>query len=123
MDRCRVWESHAELAERNVEQLIRTYPAYTVKPMEREPDGVRAVAGDIPAASVDHSSMMLKKLVDMLAPGANMPRKATEPSALDKLVRLLRGHVVDKNPVVPVPPVLPSWNTRLKILSGSGSDA
>ena len=59
---------------------------------------VRAVAGDIPATSVDHSSMILKKLVDMLAPGANMPRKATEPSALDRLVRLLRGHVVDKNP-------------------------
>ena len=45
-----------ELAERNVEQPIRTYPAYTVKPMEREPDVVRAVAGDIPATSVDHSS-------------------------------------------------------------------
>ena len=114
VDRCRVWESHAELAERNVEQPIRTYPAYTVKPMEREPDVVRAVTGDKPATSVDHSSKILKKLVDMLAPGANMPRKATEPSALDKLVRLLRGHVVNQKPIVPVPPALPSWDTRLK---------
>ena len=120
VDRCRVWESHAELAERNVEQPIRTYPAYTVKPMEKEPDVVRAVAEDIPATSVDHSNVMLKKLVDMLAPGANVPRKATEPSALDKLVRLLRGHIVDKNPVVPVPPVLPSWNTQLKSYLGVG---
>ena len=112
VDRCRVWESHAELAEQNVEQPIRTYPAYTVKQMETEPDGVRAVAIQ-PATSVDHSNVMLKKLVDMLAPGANVPKKTTEPSALDKLVRLLRGHIVDKNTVVPVPPVLPSWNTQL----------
>ena len=52
---------------------------------------------------MDHSSEILKKLVDMLAPGANMTRKATEPSALDKLVRLL-GYTV-------------------KILSGCGTDA
>ena len=114
VDRCRVWESHAELADRNVKQPIMTYPAYAVKPMEREPDVVRAVTVDKPANSVDHSSEILKKLVDMLAPGSNMTRKATEPSALDKLVRLLRGHVVDRTPAVPVPPALPSWDTRLK---------
>ena len=27
---------------------------------------------------------------------------------------------MDKNPVVPVPPVLPSWNTRLKSFLGVG---
>ena len=120
VDRCRVWESHAELAERNVEQPIGTYPAYTVKPLDMKQDVVRAVIEDIPVTSVDHSNVMLKKLVEMLTPGANVPRKATEPSALDKLVRLLRGHMLDKSPVVPIPPVLPSWNTQLKSYLGVG---
>ena len=69
-----------------------------------------------PANSVDHRNEILKKLVDMLAPGANTTRKATEPSALDKLVRLLRVHIENKKPVVPVPPALPSWDTQLKSL-------
>ena len=116
VDRCRVWESHAEMAERNVKQPIMTYPAYTVKPMEREPDAVRAVIGDKPAHSVDHRNEILKKLVDMLTPGDNTTGKATEPSALERLVRLLRVHIKNKKPVVPVQPALPSWNTRLKSL-------
>ena len=85
VDRCRVWESHAELAERNVNQPKLTYPAYAVKPMEREPDVVRAVSVDKTASPVENNSEIIKKLVDMLAPGSNMTRKATEPSAFDKL--------------------------------------
>ena len=46
VDRCRVWESHAELAVRNVNKPNLTYPAYTVKPMEEDPDIVRAVSVD-----------------------------------------------------------------------------
>ena len=89
--------------------------------MEQGETGVKPTGMDIRGEEeLDHSNMILKKLVDMLAPGANMPKKATEPSVLDRLVRLLRGHVVDKNPVVPVPPVLPSWNTRLKSFLGVG---
>ena len=72
--------------------------------MEQGETGVKPTGMDIRGEEeLDHSNMLLKKLVDMLAPGANMPKKATEQSALDRLVRLLRGHVVDKNPVVPVP--------------------
>ena len=46
VDRCRVWESHAELAEQNVSQPKMTYPAYAVKPLDREPDVVRAISVD-----------------------------------------------------------------------------
>ena len=120
VDRCRVWESHAELADRNVNQPKMTYPAYAVKPMEREPEVVRAVSVDKPANPVDNSSEILKKLVDMLAPGSNMTRKAKEPSALDKLVHLLREQVVERKPAVPVTPAPTRWDTKFKTFLDNG---
>ena len=60
--------------------------------MEQGETGVKPTGMDIRGEEeLDHSNMILKKLVDMLAPGANMPKKATEPLALDRLVRLLRS--------------------------------
>ena len=120
VDRCRVWESHAELAERDVSQPKLTYPAYVVKPMEREPDVVRAISVDKNDRPVETTNEIIKKLVDMLTPGSNMTRKATEPSAFDKLVHLLREQVVERKPAVPVTTTPTKLATKLKTFLDSG---
>ena len=123
VDRCRVWESHAELAERNVNQPKLTYPAYAVKPMEEEPDVVRAVSVDKSASPVEDNSEIIKKIVDMLAPGSNLTRKATEPSAFDKLVHMLREHVVERKPAVPETTAPTELETKFKTFLDSGRRA
>ena len=120
VDRCRVWESHAELAERNVNQPKLTYPAYVVKPLEREPDVVRAISVDKTDRPVENTNEIIKKLVDMLTPGSNTTRKATEPSAFDKLVHLLREQVVERKPAVPVTTAPTKLETKLKTFLDSG---
>ena len=48
VDRCRVWESHSDLSGRNVSKPELTYPAYMVKPSEKDPEPVRAVTVNKP---------------------------------------------------------------------------
>ena len=120
VDRCRVWESHSELAGRNVNQPKLTYPAYAVKPLEREPEAVRAISVNKPDRPVENTNELIKKLVDMLTPGSNTTRKATEPSAFDKLVHLLREQVVERKPALPVTPEPTKLETKLQTLLDSG---
>ena len=80
VDRCRVWESHSDLSARNVNQPKRTYPAYVVKPSEKEPETVRAITVNKPERSGEDTNELLRKLVDMLTPGANTTIKAPENS-------------------------------------------
>ena len=115
-----MWESHSELAERNVNQPKLTYPAYAVKPFEKEPETVRAISVNKPDRPVENTNELIKKLVDMLTPGSATIRKATEPSAFDKLVHLLREQVVDKKPALPVTPKPTKLETKLQTLLDSG---
>ena len=48
VDRCRVWESHSDLSAENVNQPKLTYPAYAVKPLEKELEAVRAITVNKP---------------------------------------------------------------------------
>ena len=102
VDRCRVWESHSDLLARNVNQPKITYPAYVVKPADKEPETVRAMTVNKPERSVEDTNALLSKLVDMLSPGVNTTMKAPEPSTLDKLVHLLRDKVAETKPALPV---------------------
>ena len=120
VDRCRVWESHSELAERNVNQPKLTYPAYAVKPFEKEPETVRAISVNKPDRPVENTNELIKKLVDMLTPDSATIRRATEPSAFDRLVHLLREQVVDKKPALPVTPKRTKLETKLQTLLDSG---
>ena len=101
VDRCRVWESHSDLSGRNVNQPKLTYPAYVVKPSKKDPEPVRAVTVNKPERSVEDTNELLRKLVDMLTPGANTTVKAPEPSTLDKLVQLLTEKVAARKPALP----------------------
>ena len=120
VDRCRVWESHSELAERNVNQPKLTYPAYAVKPLESEPEAVRSISVNKPDRPVENTNELIKKLVDMLTPGSNTTRKATEPSAFDKLVHLLQEQFVERKPALPVMPEPTKLVTKLQTLLDSG---
>ena len=101
VDRCRVWESHSDLLARNVNQPKITYPAYLVKPADKEPETARAMTVNKPDSSVEDTNALLSKLVDMLSPGVNTTMKAPEPSTLDKIVHLLRDRVAATKPALP----------------------
>ena len=103
MDRCRVWESHSDLSGRNVSKPELTYPAYVVKKSENDTEPVRAVTVNKPERSVDDSNKLLRKLVEMLTPGATSTARAPEPSVLDKLVQLLTEKAATRKPVLPAP--------------------
>ena len=114
VDRCRVWESHSDLSARNVNQPKLTYPAYVVKPSEKEPETVRAITVNKPERSVEDTNELLRKLVDMLTPGANTTTKAPEPSTLDKLVHLLREKVAERKPALPATWEPTKFETKLQ---------
>ena len=115
VDRCRVWESHSDLSARNVNKQKLTYPAYVVKPPEKEPETIRASTfGNKPERLVEDSNDLLRKLVDMLSPGANITMKTPEPSILDKLVHLLRENVVERKPALPTTQEPTKFETRLQ---------
>ena len=50
-----------------------------------------------PESSVDDSKELLRKLVAILTPVVPAPARAPEPSAMDKLVKLLMGKFAKKN--------------------------
>ena len=58
-------ENHSDLSARNVNQPKPTYPAYVVKPLEKEPEAVRAITVNKPERSVENTNELLKKLVDV----------------------------------------------------------
>ena len=114
MDRCRVWESHSDLSGQNVSKPELTYPAFVVKPSEKDPEPVRAVTVNKPERSVEDTNELLRKLVEMLTPGANTTVKAPEPSVLDKLVQLLTEKVAARKPALPAPKEPTKLETRLQ---------
>ena len=114
VDRCRVWESHSDLSGRNVSKPELTYPAYVVKKSENDPEPVRAVTVNKPERSVDDTNKLLRKLVEMLTPGATSTARAPEPSVLDKLVQLLTEKAATRKPVLPAPAEPIKLETRLQ---------
>ena len=114
VDQCRVWESHSDLSAWNVNQPKMTYPAYVVKPSEKEPATVRAITVNKPERSVEDTNELLRKLVDMLTPGGNTTMKAPEPSTLEKLVHLLKEKVAERKPALPATQEPTKLETKLQ---------
>ena len=120
VDRCRVWESHSDLAARNVNQPKLTYPAYAVKPLEKEPEAVRAITVNKPERPVENTNELIKKLVDMLTPGANTTMKAPEPSPSTSWSEVKcfscgnSGHSAARCPTLDItfPFILPGWKAE-----------
>ena len=82
VDRCRVWESHAEAEVRRVSKPMPepAYPAYVVNESEYETEPVRVVTMNKPNSLVDQMEELLKRLLTMLTPAVPSPAKTPETS-------------------------------------------
>ena len=91
VDRCRVWESHAEPEVRRVSKPMPepAYPACVVNESEYETEPVRVVTVNKLNSSVDQMEELLKRLLAGLTPAVPTPAKVPETSPIDKLVQLL----------------------------------
>ena len=114
VDRCRVWESHADPEVRRISKPMPepAYPTYVVKQSEYETEPVRVVTVNKPNSLVDQSEELLKRLLAVLTPTVSPPARAPELSPMDKLVQLLLSETAKRKPV-PQPvadgPVGPSF--------------
>ena len=120
MDRCRVWESHSDSSGQHISKPEPAYPAYVVKKAEKDPDPVRTVTVNRPERSVDDGNELLRKLVEMLTPGATSMARVPEPSVLDKLVQLLTEKAATRKPVSPAPAKPTKLETRLQTFFEGG---
>ena len=120
VDRCRVWESHAEPEVRRVSKPMPepAYPAYVVN--ESEP--VRVVTVNKPNSSVDQIEELLKRLLTVLTPAVPTPAKTPETSPMDKLVQLLLSETAQRKSVPPVPAELWENGSRREPLPNIGCD-
>ena len=91
VDRCRVWESHADPEVRRISKPMPepAYPTYVVQQPDYETEPVCVVTVNKPNSPVDQSEELLKKLLAALTPTAPPPARAPDLSPLDKLVQLL----------------------------------
>ena len=105
VDRCRVWESHAEPEVRRVSKPMPepAYPAYVVNESEYETEPVRVVTVNKPNSLVDQMEELLKRLLTLLTPTVPAPVKTPETSPMDKLVQLLLSEIAHRKLVPPVP--------------------
>ena len=87
VDRCRVWESHADpdVVRRISKPMPEpAYPTYVVKQPDYETEPVRVVTVNKPNSSVDQSEDLLKKLLAILTPTVPPPARAPEVSAMER---------------------------------------
>ena len=115
MDRCRVWESHADPEIRWVSKPTPepAYPAYVVNEPEYETKPVRVVAVNKPNSSVDQMELV-KRLLAVLTPAVPTPAKALETSPMDKVVQLLLRGTEKRKPAPQVPAESAGLETMLR---------
>ena len=113
VDRCRVWESHADTEVRRVSKPM-PEPAYVVNESEYETEPVRVVTVNKPNSSVDQMEELLKRLLAVLTPAVPTPAKAPETSPMDKLDQLLLSETGKRKPAPPVPAEPAGWETMLR---------
>ena len=116
VDRCRVWESHADPEVRRVSKPMPepAYPTYVVKQSEYDTEPMRVVTVNKPNSPVDQSEELLNKLLAVLTPAVSPPAKAPELSPMDKLVQLFLLETAKSNPVPPAPAEPPGLETLLR---------
>ena len=95
VDRCRVWESHADSSVRRVSKPMPepAYPAYVVKKSEYEAKPVRTVTVNKPESLVDQGKELLRKLmaIGKFAKNKPVPPAPAEPTKLETMLRMYFG--------------------------------
>ena len=116
VDRCRVWESHADPEVRRISKPMPEpdYLTYVVKQPDYETEPVCVVTVNKPNSPVDQSEELLKKLLAVLTPTVPPPARAPDLSPLDKLVQLLLSEAAMREPVPPTPAEPPGLETLLQ---------
>ena len=102
MDRCRVWESHADPEVRRIGKPLPdpVYPTYVVEQPDYETEPVCVVTVNKPNSPVDQSDELLNKLLAVLTPKVPPPARAPDESPRDKLVQLLLSEAVKREPAL-----------------------
>ena len=116
VDRCRVWESHADPEVRRISKPLPdpVYPTYVVEQPDYETEPVCVVTVNKPNSPVDQSDELLKKLLAVLTPKVPPPARAPDESPRDKLVQLLLSEAVKREPPPPTPAEPPGLETLLR---------
>ena len=116
VDRCRVWESHADPEVRRISKPLPepVYPTYVVEQPDYETEPVCVVTVNKPNNPVDQSKELLKKLLAVLPPTVLPPARAPDESPRDKLVQLLLSEAVKREPAPPMPAEPPGLETLLR---------
>ena len=116
VDRCRVWESHADPEVRRTSKPMPepAYPAYVVKQSDYETEPVRVVTVIKPNSLVDQSEELLNKLLALLTSMVSPPSRPPELSPMDKLVQLLLSETAKGEPYPPAPVEPPGLETLLQ---------
>ena len=105
VDRCRVWESHADPEVRRISKPMPepAYPTYVVKQPDYETEPVCVVTVNKPNSTVDQSEVLLKKLLAVLTPTVPPPARVPDLSPMDKLVQLLLSETAKRELAPPTP--------------------
>ena len=116
VDRCRVWESHADPEVRRISKPMPepAYPTYVVKQPDYETEPVRVATVNKPNSLVDQSEELLKKLLAVLTPTVPPQARAPELSPMDKLVQLLLSETAKREPAPATPTEPPGLETLLQ---------
>ena len=99
VDRCQVWESHAESDVRRVSKPgpDPVFPTYVVSGPDRGVDDLRVAAVSTPQSTPDEVEDLFHRLLASVAAPAPTPKP--EPSAVDQLLQRLVGETQARQPV------------------------
>ena len=117
MDRCRVWESHADPEIRRVSKPgpEPIYPAYVVGDSEE----IRVAAVTKPKSPPDQVEDLLRRLLAGVAPLAPVPTPVPEVPMVEKLLQRLVAETQIRQPAPVVTPEPAGLETLLRsLLSG-----
>ena len=106
VDRCRVWESHADPAVRRVSKTSPDpiYPAYVVEDSDNISETKRVAAVTRPKSGPDQLEDMLRRLLAAIATQAPVPALVPDVPAVEKLLQRLVAETQSRPPPVVTPP-------------------
>ena len=113
VDRCRVWESHADPETRRVSKPgpEPVYPAYAVSEPDKGIDDLRVAAVATPQSTPDQVEIFRRLLASAAAP-TPVPTPVPEPPAVERLLQRLVEETMVQQPV----PVVASEPAGLETL-------
>ena len=106
MDRCQVWESHADPEIRRVSKPgpETIYPAYVVGDPDNIVEEIWVAAVTKPKSTPDQVEDLLRRLLAVMASPAPVPAPVPEVPMVEKLLQRLVAETQIRQPVPVIPP-------------------